>query len=145
MFDDILFKNVFLNKNTYVSNCRYWWKISRYLEKELSVRNTWIRKYTAFTEVMPMFEFHCGNKRVIINQYNPLDIQGEFDERKYITAYFQDFQLENATTQCFVIWLVITQRNVKTAVDLIRLYLMSDSSMQERLQNIYSFHEICHN
>lgn len=142
MVDGILFKNVFENEGTYVSNCRYWWKISRLLENELSVRNTWIRKHSAFTEVMPMFEFHCGNKRIIINQYNPLDIMGEFDERKYITAYFQDLQFDNDSNQCFVIWLVLTRQNAKTAVNLMRLYLMNDSSIQERLQNIYSFHEL---
>lgn len=137
----ILFKDVFVNFGTYVSNCQYWWKQSKRIETETGRKNTWRRKYTGFTEIMPMFEFHCENKVILVNQYNPYEIQGEFDERKYITAYLQRSPSEDDPTECFVVWLVMTRLNVATAIDAMKRFLLNDSSLNHKLQEIYSHHE----
>ena len=138
----VLFKDVFVKNRTYVSNCQYWWKISKMIEARTGLKNTWQRKYTGFTEIMPMFEFRSGNKVILINQYNPYEIQGEFDDRRYITAYIQRSPSEQDSTECFVVWLVMTRENVATAIDLMEKFLLNKPSLDDKLQEIYSFHEI---
>lgn len=138
----VLYKDVFANIGTYVSNCQYWWKKSKGIEEVTGLKNTWRRKYTGFTEIMPMFEFHCGNKVILVNQYNPYEIQGDFDERKYITAYIQRSPSEDDPTECFVVWLVMTRRNVATAIDVMKRFLLNDPSLKKKLQEIYAFHDV---
>lgn len=139
--DSILFKNVFENKRTYVSNCQYWWRISKRIEYETGYINTWHRKYTGFTEIMPMFEFHNGNKVIQVNQYNPYEIQDEFDEKRYITAYVQKVYSDEDPIECFVVWLVMTRKNIATAIDVMKRFLQNDSILEDKLQEIYSFHQ----
>ena len=137
----VLFKNVFANNRTYVSNCQYWWKISKRIESETGLKNTWRRKYTGFTEIMPMFEFHSGNKVILVNQYNPYEIQGEFDDKKYITAYMQRHSSDEDATECFVVWLLMTRNNISTAIDVMKRFLLDKPLLDDKLQEIYSFHE----
>lgn len=138
---EIFFYKTFTELSTNTSNCRYWWKVFKKIEDELHLKNEWKREFTAFNGIMPFYEFHTKKKIVRINQYDPDDITENFDEREYITAYTQLFEVENSVKECLVIWLVMTKNNINKVLELTNYFFTESELFNKELNSIYSYHK----
>lgn len=133
----IFFKQIYKNKRTYCANVSFWSKKFKKFSELHELKNNWKRKYSGWDGVFPMFEYHAGNKIIVINQYDPSDIAENFDEREYFTAYIHTDEDGN---ERFFIWLIPTENNVEMVIKLTELWFYNKERLPETLEMIYSHH-----
>ena len=136
---EIFFKPIFKNKKTYCANVSFWSKKFKKFSELHELNNNWKRKYSGWDGVFPIFEYHANDKIVVINQYDPSDVPEDFEEREYLTAYIHTD--EDGTERLFI-WLIPTENNVETVIDLSELWFYNTERLQKTLEEIYSHHRM---
>lgn len=66
----------------------------------------------------------------------------DFHKSQYRYLHISCHGSEDDPTECFVVWLVMTRRNVATAIDVMKRFILNYPSLKKKLQEIYAFHDV---
>lgn len=141
--DKILYKNAYKNLHAYYANIGYWNKnireeIKDKLYKEYSYQTS---RNIMNEEGFAICRYINKNrgKSILIFQYSPDEDDIKFPYNRYLTAWIKETEDKR---RILVIYLLCTRDNVRTALNLIKLWVCEkDEELMNEINNIYKKHE----